>query len=400
MSSALTIPNTLSPLPLDRPDSSQLLTHFLARTANTMGNGSTDANPFIVQLIPLAFSHELILDLVLTQSAVHRAVSELAKADDTANEHYRGSLRLFRKHLSRFTGDSGNTMILAAAALIMCFTETAKGDINGAVFRHLVAARHFLREILARESPSMTYDLKTFLVEYYIYSATTSIISVEPRSDTQFLLSPEIESFAQHLTTIGYVGHLCGCWMDLLLLIPQIFELGRKAFPDNKSDQVAFPTADDMIVFSNLHARIVSYSPYGSVSSETATTGYIYQQAMLLYLLTCLNGLEAQDPGKYRSMVAAAISEAASHILQLPATARVNTSLCWPLAVIGACVADSAIQDVLRTRLQFMLQTLGLGNVRQTARLLEHIWEMPLSQRSPWTIYRTMQENQIWISFA
>jgi hypothetical protein len=58
------------------------------------------------------------------------------------------------------------------------------------------------------------------------------------------------------------------------------------------------------------------------------------------------------------------------------------------------------VQQVLRTRLQTMLDTIGLGNMRQTLVLLEHIWEQPPEQVSPWMLCRAMRERQIWISFA
>ena len=111
-------------LPDHGQDAFELLGHYLARTANSMGNGSTDANPFVVQLIPLAFSNDLILQLILTQSAVHRAVSKDIQTDTVANGYYGRSLQLFRKNVNDYIGGmEASRLTLAIGALIMCFTE-------------------------------------------------------------------------------------------------------------------------------------------------------------------------------------------------------------------------------------------------------------------------------------
>ena len=95
-----------------------------------------------------------------------------------------------------------------------------------------------------------------------------------------------------------------------------------------------------------------------------------------------------------------AIAEAITALSQFPASVRVNTSLCWPLAVIGCCTADPGVQEILRARLQTMIDTIGLGNMRETLVLLERVWSQPVEETSPWTLYKTMQDQQIWISFA
>ena len=118
------MPRTLSLLPGYSHDSYQLLSHYLATTADCMANGSTPINPFLVQIVPLAFTSDLVLQLVLTQSAAHRAFRRRDEVDTVAQGHYTKALQLFRKGVTGFIdGKESNPLLLTVGALVMCFTE-------------------------------------------------------------------------------------------------------------------------------------------------------------------------------------------------------------------------------------------------------------------------------------
>lgn len=118
------MPRSLSMLPGYSPESYQLLSHYLATTADCMANGSTPVNPFLVQIVPLAFTSDLLLQLVLTQSAAHRAFRCRNDSDEVAQSHYTKALQLFRKGVTDFIdGKESNPLMLTVGALLMCFTE-------------------------------------------------------------------------------------------------------------------------------------------------------------------------------------------------------------------------------------------------------------------------------------
>ena len=118
------MPSGLSMLPGYGPESYQLLNHYLATTADCMANGSTPINPFLVQIVPLAFTSDLLLQLVLTQSAAHRAFRCLNDCDEVAQSHYTKALQLFRQGVTDFIdGKESNPLMLTVGALVMCFTE-------------------------------------------------------------------------------------------------------------------------------------------------------------------------------------------------------------------------------------------------------------------------------------
>ncbi|PWY75507.1 C6 transcription factor [Aspergillus heteromorphus CBS 117.55] len=393
------LPRNMSMFPGHGPDSYQLLSHYLATTADCMANGSTPVNPFLVQIVPLAFSSDLLLQLVLTQSAAHRAFRSRKESDEVAQRHYTKALQLFRKGVTEFIdGKESNPLMLTVGALVMCFTETAKGDMNGTIFDHLTAANSLLIRLLAQSDTAVPKDLKDFVIEYYTYTAAVSMISIDARVSTQLLLDFELEQRARQLLQSDYVGNLCGCWLELLLLIPCIFDLGRQWLMHD--DQPAMPTADDVAMFGSLQVQIMRWAPYNSVTPEVFLAGRIFQQAMLLYLYTSLGAFSRTENGMYQGMIVTAITDAMSYLDQLSATVRINSGLCWPIAVVGSCLSSAEHQESLRRRLTTMVNTFGLGNMQRTLLLLEHMWEMPLDEAGPWNICRAMQRKQIWISFA
>ncbi|KAE8155020.1 fungal-specific transcription factor domain-containing protein [Aspergillus avenaceus] len=390
---------SLSMLPGCSHESYQLLSHYLATTAEVMANGSTPVNPFLVQIVPLAFTSDLLLQLVLTQSAAHRAFRCRNDSDEVAQTHYTKALQLFRKGVTEFIdGKESNPLMLTVGALVMCFTETAKGDMNGTIFDHLSAANSLLTRLLSLSDAAVPKDLKDFVIEYYTYTAAVSMISIDARVSHQLLLNFDLEQKARQLLEAEYVGNLCGCWLELLLLIPCIFDLGRQWMMQD--GQPVMPTADDIAMFGSLQAQIMQWNPYTFVSPEVYLAGRIFQQAMLLYLYTALGSFSRTKQGMHQGLINVSIAEAMSHLNQLSATARINSGLCWPIAVVGSCLSNAEQQDQLRQRLTTMANFFGLGNMQRTLLLLEHMWQAPLDDAGPWNICRAMQQHQIWISFA
>ncbi|OAA53341.1 Zn(2)-C6 fungal-type DNA-binding domain protein [Cordyceps fumosorosea ARSEF 2679] len=395
---------TLSPLsllPNHSRESSDLLSYYLHRTANSMGNGSTDINPFIAKLVPLAFDNPLVLQLLLAQSAAHRQSAEAGVlGTEVAHHYYTDSLRMFRNVVGEYvSGKEENTLALTVGSLILCLTEVARGDIHGTIFDHLRASESMLNLLLTRPKSEIPEDLPDFLVEFAIHMTVTSIMSTD-RSRPPPELSPTIEGMGHTLISKGYVGQLSGCWLELLLLIPHVYHLGHRIMT-TRADGKLSPEPDDIITFGMLQSQIMAFFPDLSVNPYSRLASLVFKQGVLLYLWSIL-GTPHQERGNeaHMSLMAGAVSDALSLLSQFPATLRINTSLCWPLAVIGCCTTDADVQQVLRERLQIMHRTIGLGNMKETLILLEHIWTKPPEDVSPWKLSEVMQDRQVWISFA
>lgn len=119
------VPRPPSMIPEAENGTFDLMSHYLARTAISMGNGSTSSNPFVLQLVPLSFSNKLVLQLVLSQSAAHRAVYEERRdLKAVAQRYYTNSIRSFRQAISAYiNGSDPSPLWVTIGALVMCFTE-------------------------------------------------------------------------------------------------------------------------------------------------------------------------------------------------------------------------------------------------------------------------------------
>lgn len=294
------------------------------------------------------------------------------------------------------------TLSVSTYALLTSF-QVIRGDTTGAVYDHLLAAKPLLAKVLSDLSRPIPPGLRVFLTEYYTYTATLSIISIDARISNQILLPEEIACAAKVLVAAGYTGNLCGCWLELLLLIPDVFEF-RHGWFLNRSEGRPLKTGD-ILRFAEIQQRILQWEPKSIVETDVVALGRLYQSALLLYLYTAPSTAtgsyqEEMDAECYQRLITTTVTKSMEHLRQLPLEARVNTNMCWPLTILGSCVTDSDHRQQIRARLLAMNRTLGFGNIRQTLALLEEMWNGPTDETGPWNVCVTMQKLDIWISFT
>lgn len=99
-------------------------------------------------------------------------------------------------------------------------------------------------QLLAQSDTAVPRELKNFVIEYYAYTATVSMISIDARLSGQHFLNYDLEERARELLRTQQVGNLCGCWLELLLLIPCMSDIGRQW--RMRDAQATAPTADDI----------------------------------------------------------------------------------------------------------------------------------------------------------
>ena len=265
----------------------------------------------------------------------------------------------------------------------------------GASFSHLQAAKSLLVDLVSSTN-SVPKKLMNFIVEYYLFNATHSMISMDV-ADRPYL-DPQLQQAGHSLVAENYVGHMCGCWLSLLLLIPEIVHLKHEI--DLESDGSGRLSPDCAVSFASLQLKITQYQPAAQIEEEVLLCGKVYQQTMTLYLLTTLRGPGQSTEGAHQTAIDSAITQAFHHLQKIPLAARSSTILLWPLTVLGSCISDEGKRNFVRARLRSMSETLGFATMRNTWNLLEHIWKEGRSDIGPWTLWRAMRERQIWLLFA
>lgn len=101
-----------------------LFGYYIQKTAQSMANGAAEPNPFLVQLIPLTVSSELVLESILVQSCAHRAAHIPNLPGSEALVLYNKSLRSLRSAIDNIsTQENKDVLALIVSMLILCFTE-------------------------------------------------------------------------------------------------------------------------------------------------------------------------------------------------------------------------------------------------------------------------------------
>ena len=106
-------------------ESRVLLEHYFYRTADVMSPYRGDTNPFIYQFMPIAMSHDLVLQSLLALSGLHHREHSPTSVMATTWSHYGQTLKALKYGL---TGQASgaecfNVMPLLAATLMLVFIE-------------------------------------------------------------------------------------------------------------------------------------------------------------------------------------------------------------------------------------------------------------------------------------
>lgn len=264
---------------------------------------------------------------------------------------------------------------------------------------HLFAAKSLIHDLLGRPNRRLPISLKAFLVECYTYVGSLSILSTDRTAAKQSYITPEVVRAVEELIEAEYIGNLTGCWLGLLLIIPRIFDFGHLFAIDIAEH--GRPSIDLMMEFAKLHTEIIQWRPYPSAQPDVRLAGYIYRQAVLMYLYTSVADLDEQsDSSSLDSKMKSCVDEGLSLLSELSPTGRINTSLCWPTTVLGSCLDDPEQQDFVRQRLELCRRTFGFENITLCLSILELTWSIPLCERGPWKVCTVMTSNDLCITFA
>lgn len=121
------VAGSMTLLPSHGHGSYELLSHYLSRTANSMGNGSTVVNPFVAKLMPLALSTPLVLQLLLAQSAAHRRAAGGQVSGEFASQCYTQSIAIFRSVVGDYVaGRDDDALMPTVGSLVLCLTEVRR----------------------------------------------------------------------------------------------------------------------------------------------------------------------------------------------------------------------------------------------------------------------------------
>jgi hypothetical protein len=245
---------------------------------------------------------------------------------------------------------------------------------NAAVdsFHHLKAIQTFLTRV--QKTKQLDTSIYGFLVEAYAYIAVIADFSMTIYS----------EEWRCEDSTILYSTRLpgihCGCAASLFALIPSITTLAsnlalerENRFLDVFHTEAYTPLTTSF--YNSLHQEISNWKvPCHITDPALIGFGRIYQQAMLLCLQITFYQHSVQSD-ELSTLVQSYIDHIITLFKDIPANSTVNTTICWPLAVLGSCVTTVKDREFVTHRLDDMYGRFHFGNLLETRKFLQTLWD-------------------------
>lgn len=400
---------------LSHSTSRVLFEYYYHKTASHVSAHPHDFNPFIKHLMPLAVSHDLILQSLLAWSGSHLSIISI-EVKATTCMHYAQAIQGIKHGLTKYaTGQEDMIMELLISTLMLCFIEVChlfpyikfnselkqitRGNHNGCAFHHVKAARQLLFRALELPSSKLDNEIRAFVIEHFIYVAVLSNISLGAESDNWILEDVRL-LIPMVLRSPGKAtGMFCGAAHELFQLIPQVTIFSRKVVEEQ--DATGFASWASINAYVTLRSSITAWCS-DTDNENFDISGKIYQQALLLYLE--LSMTRSGGAGSLESTAATSVKEAmetATELIEcLPLDCDIATTLCWPIAVIGSCATQAKHQCVISQRLKLMHCMLGFNNLESTRQLLDVLWsDKELGVVGPWSIEPQMRKQGAIIAF-
>ncbi|OBT81378.1 hypothetical protein VE02_10233 [Pseudogymnoascus sp. 03VT05] len=328
-------------------------------------------NPFLAELIPVAFTHDIVFEAILTLSGIHYAESNNIPVDETTWLHYGQAIQSLKFKLTSFVSGDDTGLMLLVTALLLCTIESLRGGSGANAIQHMKGARHLLTSVLSLPNVNTADALHLFLIEYYSYVSVLSNITLGADSDSW--IHEDASLFFPLIAARGgsSSGMMCGNIHELFQLIPQVSSVARKRIEEqNHHGTLSWEVQSSYL---SLRQMILAWRS-NSDDEEIIVCGKIYQLGLLLYLAVYFEkGHNAA--GEAKSNLDQAFESFAELLDALPVDSPSSTTLCWPLVIFGSCARHPPYRNLIRTRMKGMSDHLALTNIREALSLLEVIWE-------------------------
>ncbi|ETS86553.1 hypothetical protein PFICI_00381 [Pestalotiopsis fici W106-1] len=388
---------------LRQPASQRLLHHYINRTSKAMATCRDVESPFLTELIPVAMANdELVLNAILACSGIHLAALSGSVVDATTWVHYGQAVQNQKFALTQLVQGSSRPLVSATiTAILLCIAETFLAGAGKQAMNHLKAAQAMMRQVLDLPKEMLDKGVRTFLVERVSYMITLAHVSLGSTHDQSILNDTAVLFSSIHSMPLIQGSSSSGCVHDLFWLIPQVSAIAHRA--SNEIRSVAQFTPEIIAEYQSLLCSVSSWEPK-SGDEIYNSCGRVYQQALLVYLASVFDAESLSHPASksaYSSMIHKAFEciEGLLDLSTLNAT-RITTTLCWPLAIFGACARTRVHQTFIDTKLATIAEAYASQSVRDTRDLLQRLWSSNNPRTySPLELEQLMQEDDVTILF-
>lgn len=257
-----------------------------------------------------------------------------------------------------------------------------------------------VRQVLELPEGKLDRGIRMFLIERVSYMITLARVSMGRTTNQVILDDTAILFSAIHSTPAAEASVNSGCVHDLFLLIPRVSALAHRGFDEILSGGQYAP--ETVIEYKNLLSSVWSWNP-NSGDEIYNSCGRVYQQALLAYLGSVLHiapPCQSASTAEHSSPTQDAFNCMAELLDSMALDAPIATTLCWPLAIFGACARTQDHQSFIDEKLTMLTETYASQSVRDTRSLLQKLWNLTRPrQYSPLELEQLMREENITILF-
>ncbi|EED17154.1 C6 transcription factor, putative [Talaromyces stipitatus ATCC 10500] len=392
---------------------SDLLRYYIDCTAPRLAGKVDPENPFVTYNLPIAWSNDLLLHVILATSASHLAyISRIL----------RDYVKKLNKVLATPPDDTSGKLNLLSTILALCFFEVRGPRVvqrhweltsvqvvscnrQGALFHHLRASRVIIAELQTKQI-QLDQALFGFCLEQYCYLAIVSNIthganSCNGERNTEFLEIP-----LRHLNFGSKIyGCMFGCSHQLFEVIPRIACLAKcHSFSNHRANESR--TKD----FEILERRIENWQPTLGLQQswlnspqrieELQIAGNAYQQACLIFLHTSFHGPHPPDTHLF-ARVDVCTEKFLNYFGQLSTESPAWTTMMWPMIIVGSCLRTARQRRIFTDIVN--KSTFQMRIVDSTLRFIQWVWEAydyDQSTYGPYSIERIIRTKKFNICVA
>ena len=396
------------------PASRILFEHYLHRTHKIMAVCKGSRTPFVHELVPIAMSSRLVLNGLLAFSGIHYGDLIGGVNQEITWVHYGQAIQGLKYGLTQYMhGKSDDILSLVITTTILCIAEVSatrwtqaflltihqsfRANAGTCALQHLKATRYLLTQALSLRESQIPSGVRAFLLERYVYTITLSHITMGQSSDEWVLddialLFPTTQTDTAHPNEI-----LSGCVHEIFKFIPRVMVHARQL----QLQKLHGEDIDEAIrVCASLRTEVAAWEP--TVQEENyVLCGRIYQLAMCFYLDSILvQHVPQEEKEYYASSIGKFLDTGMPWLESISIDSPVSTTLCWPLAIFGACAKLAEHRKIIGDRLAQLSAWYSAPSVLETKKLLEILWSQDAHDHAgPLEFERIMRKEDLTVLF-
>ena len=353
-------------------------------------------NCFLSVFLPLAMDSSPFLDAILAWSSTHLALRD--ESYQSFALQCRGTA--LRSLTASLSSAQRQPEVELACCLVHCALESISGDTRQ-WFTHVQGAHQVIRSVCSSKGGQSKLDLRSFnsfegkwLLRSFAYHDIMTTVAEDKRP---MIVAGHYWLFDEKEPP----DSLFGLASKVMYLVSETSILNVDILECNN---VPAHQAELVQKFENLELQLLSWQCGSHSSSSTSGPSQsddlvklaeMYQNAALLHLWRVARRHRLADLDLLRRKVDGAVRKIIDQLQTLPGRCLVESSLLFPLFLAGGETSDPELVDIIRHRMQDLVEFRHFHNVAAALEVLEELWHLRWSGKT--LDWRDVLDRKNWM---